>query len=439
VSEHALPAPIVQAPEGIGECLFALIERLYPICRSITGDGVRETLSIIGEHLPLTIREVPSGTKVLDWTVPPEWNIRDAYVADSSGARVIDFKASNLHVVSYSMPVHARMTLDELRPHLHTLPESPLMTPYRTSYYVETWGFCLPHAQLEALPDGEYEVLIDSTIAPGALTYGESVVHGRLDDEVLISTHVCHPSLCDDNLSGIVVAAHLAAALCSGPTPRFTYRFVFAPGTIGAIAWLAANRECVDRIVAGLTVTCLGDSHPFTFKRTERTHTAIDRAAEYVLDQASVESNVIDFYPYGYDERQYNSPGFRAPVGSLMRGRHGEFPEYHTSADNLTFVGAAQLAESFDVLTRILGVLDRNRTLFNTEPYGEPQLGSRNLYAALGGTTIPDAQLAMLWVLNQADGDTSLLDIAERSGVPFDSIVATAALLERHGLLTDAI
>ncbi len=428
---------LVPIPADVGPSLVELIERLFPICRSITGDGVRETLAIIGERIDLTVHEVASGTQVLDWTIPPEWNIRDAYVADPDGHRVIDFRQSNLHVVNYSVPVRRRMTLDELRPHLHSLPDQPDLVPYRTSYYSETWGFCLADDVLRALPDVDYEVVIDSTLVPGSLAYGEFVVPGRLDDEVVISTHVCHPSLADDNLSGIAISAVLAQQLAAGAPPRRTHRFVYAPGTIGAITWLHHNRDRVDRIAAGLTLTCLGDAQPFTYKRTEDSATSIDRAAEFVLRESGFEHDVIDFFPYGYDERQYNSPGFRAPVGSLMRGRHGQFPEYHTSADNLEFVAEDQLVESYGILARTLDVLDADRTMLNLQPFGEPQLGNRGLYRALGGTEIADAQFAMLWVLNQSDGSTSLLDVAERSGLTFDSIVDTAALLEEHDLLAE--
>jgi aminopeptidase-like protein len=426
---------LVPVPDELGDDLIDLIERLYPICRSITGDGVRDTLTVLAERIDLEVREVPSGTKVLDWTVPPEWNIRDAYVADPDGNRVIDFRRSNLHVVNYSVPVDRRMPLDELRAHLHTLPDQPDLVPYRTSYYAEAWGFCLSHDDLTALPEAEYDVVIDSTLEPGSLTYGEFVVPGSTDREVLISTHVCHPSLCDDNLSGIAVSALMAAALADGPAPRRTYRFLYAPGTIGAIAWLDRNRNAVDRIIAGLTLSCMGDEHPFTYKRTERTRTVIDRAAEHVLAGSGMDHEVIDFFPYGYDERQFNSPGFRLPVGALMRARHGLFPEYHTSADNLSLVSASRLTESFTLLARILGVVDGERTTRNLQPFGEPQLGSRGLYRALGGTDIADAQLAMLWVLNQSDGNTSLLDIADRAGLSFDVVDAAATLLEQHGLL----
>lgn len=422
----------------LGRSLMSMIERMYPICRSITGDGVRDTLKIVGEHVDLAIHEVPSGTKVLDWTVPPEWNIRDAYVANEAGERVIDFRASNLHVVGYSVPVRRRMSLDELRPHLHSLPDQPALVPYRTSYYEESWGFCVADEVLTRLPDGEYEVVIDSSLAPGSLTYGEVVIPGTFDSEVLVSSHVCHPSLCDDNLSGVAVAATLAEGIATGPRPRNTFRFIFAPGTIGALTWLAEHRDRVDRIVAGLTLTCLGDHHLLTYKQTERTGTLTDRAAAHVLAASGLDHDVIGFHPYGYDERQFNAPGFRAPVGSLMRGRHGQFPEYHTSADDLAFVSSERLLESLQVVRDILGVVDRNRVLTNLHPDGEPQLGSRGLYRALGGVDIADAQLAMLWVLNQSDGRTDLLSISERSGVPFDTIVETASILEEHELLAES-
>ena len=421
----------------VGERLTDLIERLFPICRSITGEGVRQTLSILSEYIDLDIHEVPSGSRVLDWTVPQEWSIEDAYVARSDGTRVIDFRESNLHVVSYSVPVRARMSRAELLNHLHSLPDQPDLIPYRTSYYQESWGFCAAHDVVTALPEDDYEVVIDSRLRPGSLTYGEFVVPGESDDEVIVSTHTCHPSLCDDNLSGISIATLVAERLAAGPTPRRTFRFVFAPGTIGTIAWLDRNRYRASRLTAGLTLSCLGDHHHLTFKRTERADTVTDRAAQHVLEWSELDHEVVDFFPYGYDERQYNSPGFRIPVGSLMRGRHGQFPEYHTSADNLSFISADRLSESLHIVNRILRVLDRNRTMTNLEPYGEPQLGSRGLYGALGGVTVPDAQLAMLWVLNQSDGTADLLKIADRANLPFDSIEATATILEEHGLLRE--
>jgi aminopeptidase-like protein len=421
-----------------GAAAYALVEELYPICRSITGNGVRKTLEILSRYVPLEVREVPSGTPVLDWTVPEEWNIREAWIADAQGNRVVDFAASNLHVVSYSVPVRARMPLAELRAHLHTLPDQPDLIPYRTSYYEKAWGFCLSQKQLDSMPDGEYEVCIDSTLAPGTLTYGELVLPGAVDDEILISAHVCHPSLCDDNLTGIAVSVFLARSFSSVPRRRHTMRFLFAPGTIGAITWLDRNRAGAKRIRAGLTLTCLGDDHPFTLKKTVAGSSFIDRVAAHVLATSGLPHAVIDFFPYGYDERQFNSPGFRLPVGSLMRGRHGQFPEYHTSGDNLNFVSPARIGESLQVLRSIVEVLEGNKAYLNLAPFGEPQLGRRGLYRALGGNDIPDLQLALLWTLSLSDGKLTLFDIAERAHMTFHAIRAAADLLVQHELLAPA-
>jgi aminopeptidase-like protein len=424
--------------QRLGTDLHALVSRLYPICRSITGEGLRQTLRILSEIAPLEMVEVPSGTGVLDWQVPQEWNVREAWIEGPGGERVVDLRNSSLHIVNYSIPIRAQMPLSELRPHLHSLPDRPDWIPYRTSYYAPSWGFCLSHRQLQSLPEGQYEVCIDSTLAPGSLTWGEHVVPGESPDEILISAHVCHPSLADDNLSGAVIAAFLARHLSSGPKRRLTVRFLFAPGTIGTIAWLARNRDRVSRIHAGLTITCLGDGQPFTYKRTVGGDAEIDRVAEQVLANSGFAHRSIDYFPYGYDERQYNSPGFRAPVGSLMRAQHGTFPEYHTSADDLSFVSPERLAESFAVLESIIEVLDKNRRYRNLAPYGEPQLGRRGLYRTQGGTDIPDLQMTLLWVLNLSDGTHSLLDIAQRAKLDFKAVSAAADLLHRNGLLEPA-
>ncbi len=423
--------------EAPGVELHHLIEELYPICRSITGDGVRETLRILGRYVPLEWSEVPSGTPVLDWVVPPEWNIKDAWIKNAAGERVVDFRAHNLHVVNYSVPVRGRLSWAELRPHLYTLPAQSDAIPYRTSYYEESWGFCLSQRQLEALPEADYEVCIDSSLAPGSLTYAELLVPGTSSDEILISSHVCHPSLADDNQSGVAVALLLARELMAAGPQRHGVRFLFAPGTIGAITWLERNRAQVGRIKHGLTLTCLGDAHPFTFKRTFAGNSAVDRAAALLLKASGYAHQLIDFFPYGYDERQYNSPGFRLPVASLMRGRHGQFAEYHTSLDNPSFVSAERLAESYRVLRGIVHVLQRDATYRNLQPFGEPQLGKRGLYRAVGGTSIPGLQLAMLWVLSMADGQHSLIDIAERAGLGFLEVETAASLLLEHGLLAD--
>lgn len=421
-----------------GAAMHSLVEELYPICRSITGEGVRRTLAILQRYIPLEILEVPSGTPVFDWTVPQEWSIRDAYVKDSRGRRVIDFRRSNLHVVSYSRPVRQTMRLAALRKHLFSLPEHPDWIPYRTTYYNDSWGFCVSHHQLESMPDDEYEVCIDSSLTDGHLTYGEYVIHGESEDEVLISCHVCHPSLCNDNLSGIAVATFLATGMTHGPKPRHTYRFLFIPGTIGSIVWLARNEARVERIKHGLVITCVGDAGAFTYKKSRRGDAEIDRVVMHVLTRSNRPSSVQEFFPYGYDERQYCSPGFDLPVGCLMRSPHGSFPEYHTSADNLEFVRPQALAESLACYRDVVEVLEHNRRYVNVNPKCEPQLGKRGLYATIGGDhDAATKQLAMLWVLNLADGRHTLLEIADRAKIPFRLVRATADILVQHGLLSE--
>lgn len=429
--------PGQESRETEGREMHALVERLYPLCRSITGDGVRGTLDIVSESVPLEISEVPTGTEVLDWTVPREWNIRDAYIKDASGARVVDFAESNLHVVGYSVPVAATMTLDELRGHLHTLPEQPDLIPYRTSYYAETWGFCLRENTLAGLGDGPYEVVVDSTLAEGHLTYGEHVVPGRSTDEVLISCHVCHPSLANDNLAGIAVATRLARRLAEA-NPWYTYRFLFAPGTIGAITWLARNRERVERVRHGLVLACAGDSGALTYKRSRRGDAEIDRAVRHVLRASGRDHTVVDFSPYGYDERQFCSPGFNLPVGSLTRTPYAGYPEYHTSADNPDFVSPEAMTDTLETLWEVTRVLEGNRRYLNLSPYGEPQLGRRGLYGSLGGRSdTKQTQMAMLWVLNLSDGEHTLLDIAEKSDLPFAIVAEAAQALRGAGLLKE--
>ncbi|HWB46967.1 MAG TPA: DUF4910 domain-containing protein, partial [Hyphomicrobiaceae bacterium] len=408
---------------------------IYPICRSITGDGVRETLRRIGARFPLEVHEVPTGTPVFDWTVPREWNIRDAYIKNERGEKIVDFEKCNLHVVSYSTPVRARMRLAELRPHLHSLPNQPDLVPYRTSYYSETWGFCLPHRQLEALPDETYEVVIDSTLEPGSLTYGEYLHRGETEEEVLLSAHVCHPSLANDNCSGLALLAHLGNRISRLET-RYSYRFLFAPGTIGAITWLARNERNADRIKHGLVLSCVGDEGGPTYKRSRRGNAEIDRAAAHVLQHSGLAPTLLDFSPYGYDERQYCSPGFNLPVGLLQRGQFGVFPQYHTSADNLEFITAPALQRSYEMVVSILDVLENNAKYRNTNPKCEPQLGRRGVYAGMGGDKDAAAKnMAILWVLNLSDGTHALLDIAERAGLPFAAIHGAARRLLQHGLL----
>ncbi len=420
----------------IAEKIYQLISELYPICRSITGNGFRETLKIIQQHIPLEIHEIPTGTQVFDWTVPKEWNIRDAYIKNSQGQKIVDFANSNLHVMNYSIPVHKKLSFQELKPHLFTIPEHPDWIPYRTSYYKERWGFCLTHNQYLELKDEEYEVYIDSSLEPGHLTYGEYYIPGKTTDEVLISCHSCHPSLCNDNLSGISIAVFLAKHL-SQFTPHYSYRFLFIPGTIGSITWLAINEENVFRIKHGLVLTCLGDSRNFTYKKSRRGDTEIDNIVTYVLNNTDSDNKIIEFFPYGYDERQYCSPGFNLPVGCLMRSPHGTFPEYHTSADDLNFVQPQYLAESFSRCISILNILENNQAYYNKNPKCEPQLGKRGLYNAIGGHKDSGVnEMAILWVLNLSDGHHTLLDIAKKSGMEFDAIKKAADALLAHDLLS---
>jgi aminopeptidase-like protein len=420
---------------AVGSEMYGFMEDLYPICRSITGDGLRETLRRIGKRIPLEIHEVPSGTEVLDWTVPKEWNIREAHIDDPNGHRVVDFREHNLHVMGYSVPVQTRMSLSELKTHIHTLPDQPALIPYRTTYYSETWGFCMEDERLQGLADGEYDVLIDSSLEPGSLTYGEAYLPGTLEDEVLISCHCCHPSIANDNLSGIALATWLAERLRGLPL-RHSYRFLFIPGTIGSLAWLAHHEDTVERIKHGLVVTGVGDPGPLTYKRSRRGDTLIDRAAAHTLRHSGHSNRVVDFSPYGYDERQYCSPGFNLAVGSLMRTPNGEYPEYHTSADNLDFVRPGALAESLAVYLDVIDVLQNDDTYVNLKPTGEPQLGKRGLYPAIGAQGAGSELIARLWVLNLSDSQHSLLDIAERADLPFHAIHQAATALAESGLLT---
>ncbi len=425
-------------PLAVGGEMYAFAADLYPICRSLTGDGVRQTLARVAAVIPLETHEVPTGTPVFDWIVPKEWNIRDAYVANARGERVIDFRRSNLHVLGYSIPVRRRMRLAELRPHLHSLPDHPDWIPYRSSFYTPAWGFCLSQRQLESLADEEYEVVIDSALEDGHLTYGECFLPGASEHEVLIFTHVCHPSLANDNLSGIALATFLARQL-AGRRLRYGYRFVFAPTTLGAITWLARNEARLERIKHGLVVAVVGDPGRFTYKKSRHGDAEIDRAVQHVLKTSGRAYDVIEFSPWGYDERQFGSPGINLPVGRLTRTPNGSYPEYHTSADDMNVIRAEALGESLAMYLRVVYVLEYNRAYRNLSPNGEPQLGRRGLYQRVGGQPhIEERQRALLWVLNQSTGVPTLLDIADRAGLAFEQVHAAARELAAAGLLAPA-
>lgn len=418
--------------------MHELLRQLFPIHRSMAGEGLRTSLDMLSQVVPLEITEVASGTEVLDWTVPQEWRIRTAFVQDlETGDKVIDYGNSNLHVVSHSHPIDTTMTWTELRRHLFTNQELPNAIPYQTAFFQRQWGFCLSHEQfqqLEEFPNRNYRVLIDSNFVDGSMTLGELVLRGSSPEEFLIHTHVCHPSLANDNLSGIVVACQLAKILQQQPH-RYTYRFVFAPATIGAITWLAMHRA-LPPIRMGLVLTLLGDSAPLTYKRSCRTTSEIDRIASHIVAHRKPAGSVRDFKPWGYDERQYGSPGFHLPVGCLMRSVHHEFPEYHTSADSPDFVKPHALADSLHAILQIVSAAEHNCTYRHLYPAGEPMLSKRGFFDALDA--VEDRQAvhqAALWILSLSNTAHDLLSIAERADMPFSYFETAAQILLKLKLI----
>lgn len=415
-----------------GAEMIELMRELYPIPRSLTGDGVRRTLARLSQEVPLEITEVPTGTRVFDWTVPKEWNVDEAWIADPDGNRVVDFADSSLHLLGYSVPVRERMSLAELKERVFTHPDNPSWIPYRTSYYNENWGFCLSQRRLDSLPDGEYEVHVGTRLEDGHVTYGEALIPGRTEDEFLLSTYICHPALCNDNLTGPVLLAALAKRLAELEL-RYSYRLLFSPATIGPLCWLSRHQDRVGWIKHGLVASCLGDPGGMTYKRSRRGDAEIDRAVEVVLRDSGREHTVLDWFPWGGDERQFNSPGFDLPVGALSRSPADKFPGYHSSGDDFELVGAEWLDDSLATYLAVIDAVERNGTFVNTSPYGEPQLGKRGLYRAVGGGSSEEA--AILWTLSLADGSNDLIGIAERSGLPFQAIREAADRLLEHDLL----
>jgi aminopeptidase-like protein len=415
--------------------MIELMRELYPIPRSLTGNGVRETLGRISQEVPLEITEVPSGTQVFDWTVPREWNVDEAWIADADGNRIVDFADSSLHLLGYSVPVRTRMSLAELKARIITHPDNPDWIPYRTSYYHENWAFCLSQRRLDALPEGEYEVCVGTRLEDGHLTYGEAVLHGDSSDEFLLSTYICHPALCNDNLSGPVLLAELGKRLAKRER-RYSYRLLFSPGTIGPLCWLWQNRDRVDRVKHGLVASCVADPGGMTYKRSRRGDAEIDRAVAVVLRDRGREHTIVDWIPWGGDERQFNSPGFDLPVGALSRSPADHFPGYHSSGDDFDLVGAEFLQDSLDTYLAVIDAVEGNVTYVNQSPYGEPQLGKRGLYRSVGGGSPQEA--ALLWTLSLTDGTNDLIAIAERSGLPFPAIRAAADRLLDHDLLAPA-
>ncbi len=435
---HASLTDVIAEVIPEGEAMHALAAELFPICRSITGDGIRQTLKMIGGHLPgLMLHEVPSGTQVLDWVVPDEWNIRSAKLVGPDGEIVADFASNNLHVVGYSEPVDLELTLDELQPHLHSLPDQPAAIPYVTSYYRRYWGFCLADELRRQLKPGTYRATIDSTLAPGHLTYGELLIPGETEEEIFISTYACHPSMANNELSGPVVTTWLAKWLQSAPR-RFSYRIVIGPETIGSITYLSRNLAAMKaRTVAGFNVSCIGDDRVYSFLPSRAGDTLADRVAKHVLHHTDPAFTCYSFLDRGSDERQYCAPGADLPVASVMRSKYGAYPEYHTSLDDLSLVTPRGLAGGYLALRRCLEILEANRT-WRVTVVGEPQLGQRGLYPTISTVGSTASVRTMMDLLAFADGSRDLLDIAEVIGVPAWELPPLCTRLAGHGLLEAA-
>ena len=429
-----------------------MLNNLFPIARSLTGEGNRRTLEYLQQFVPITTREIPSGQKVFDWVVPDEWEIRAAWIAGPTGERLVDFEECNLHVVGYSTPVNERLTFTELEPRLHTLPDLPHAVPYRTSYYKRDWGFCVTQEQYQRLKasPGPLEVVIDSKFdAKGSLTIGELVVPGSRKEEILVSTYICHPSMANDNLSGVVTTTLLASEVHKSAKPIHTWRFLFVPETIGPIAYLSSYPDIIKRTVGGLVVTCCGGPGPLGYKMTFQGDHVVDRAIEIAFHELNAEPERYAFSPLGSDERQYSSPGIRIPVATICKDKYHEFKEYHTSADNLNFVKPEYVFESLELYRRVQNILDSNTRIISTIDGGEPQLGARGLYPTIGGANKQSVSKSregpagfdldsVMWTLFFSDGEHDLISIAEKSGRNFSDIVSVVKKLELAGLVTRA-
>ena len=405
-----------------GDWMYELMKRLFPICRSITGNGVRQTLDIIAQSIPVKKFEVSTGTRVFDWEVPREWNIKDAYILDDCGKKIVDFKENNLHAVGYSIPVDRMVSLSELQQHLHSIPEQPDAIPYVTSYYKEYWGFCLKHEDRKKLRDGNYRVVIDSSLANGSLTYGEYIIPGETKQEVFLSTYICHPSMANNELSGPVLVTCLAKWLAAQPR-KYTYRIVFVPETIGSITYLSRNLpEMQERIIAGFNVTCVGDDGPFSYLPSRYGSTFADKVALNVLKSKKHDFLTYSFLDRGSDERQYCSPGVDLPVVSIMRSKYGVYPEYHTSLDNLDLVSPEGLQSSFEIYRECLETIEKS-IKYQVTCLGEPQLGKRGLYPSISTKESAELTKNMKNFLAYADGTNDLIDISNITHIPMADLL----------------
>lgn len=418
-----------------------LFDRLWPINRSLTGNGVRKTFDILSEYIDIEITEVPSGTKVFDWIVPPEWNINDAFIITPDGNKIASFLTNNLHVLGYSIPVNEKMTFQELMPHIYTLPGQPEVIPYLTSYYKDRWGFCMSHEDFLGLPkEGQYHAYIDSKLEPdGSLTYGDAILPGKSKKEIVFSTYICHPSLANNELSGPLVATFLYKQLKQLKNRFYTYRFIFTPETVGTIAYLNNNGKYLkENTHAGLIITCAGDAGKFTYKKSKKENTEIGKVVEHILKHYAKENHkVVEFIPIGSDERQYCSPGFNLPFGSLMRTMYGEYKEYHTSADNKDFISFNAIKETIEMYYKVCQAFEINHKYINLNPYGEPFLSKHNLYPDLSTPSgIKEQWLKqILFILNFSDGETALLEIADKLNVPVLDLAGNIKTLLENKLI----
>jgi len=421
---------------NIGQEIYDLCVDLFPICRSITGNGVRQTLSYIKDLLPdLQLHEVPSGTKAFDWTVPKEWNVKDAYIIDPDGDKVVDFQKNNLHLVGYSVPVRKTISLEELQEHLYSLPEQSSAVPYVTSYYSPRWGFCITHERRKNLKPGNYHVFIDSTLTDGSLTYGELILPGLSDKEILLSTYICHPSMANNELSGPAVTTYLAKWLTGLDKRIFTYRIIFSPETIGSIVYLSKNlQKMKNNIIAGFNITCVGDNDDYSYLPSRYGNTLADRIALHVLTHTHPDYKRYSFLDRGGDERQYCSPGVDLPVVSVMRTKYGQYPEYHTSLDDLNFISPEGLLGGYYVLKKCLECLETNNTLINTVTC-EPQLGQRGLYKTLSMKRDQKNSKDVLNLLAYCDGSNDLIAVADIINRPLWELMPLIEALMKNNLL----
>jgi aminopeptidase-like protein len=421
------------------ELIEYYFDRLWPITRSLTGNGNRKSLEILSEIVDLNLTEVPSGTKCFDWDVPPEWNINEAWVKNSKGKKVIDFLENNLHILGYATPFKGKLSFEELKHHLYTLPDQPDLIPYLTSYYKERWGFCLSHNNLCKLDTNDtYEVFIDSNLNyKGTMTVGEAVIKGQSDKEIFFSTYICHPSLANNELSGPIVTAFIYNELKKRKNLKYTYRFLFIPETIGSIYSLSVKgNHWKENLEAGFVVTCIGDRGGFTYKKSRMGNSLPDKVVQTILEQTEENYKIVDFFPSGSDERQYCSPGFNLPVGSLMRTMYGVYTEYHTSADNRDFISFDSMEKSVLKYIEIVDAIEKNEKYTNIFPYCEPQLGKRGLYPTLGSQKESQNFVSrMMWVLNLADGENDLIDISQKSKISIKDLIPVIDELIRNGII----